>query len=163
MKNHGDAEQRHGLTARSYGMFALNMLLSLAAMYVVMFSMIDGWGDFRHNLNMLYMAVAMAAPMGVLMLATMAGMYPNKVVNAALYLLLSALFVSAFVATRNQTLIDDKQFIASMIPDHSGAILMCRNARLSEPELMKLCKEIGSAQRREIEQMEAIASRLERR
>lgn len=43
--------------------------------------MIDGWGDFRNNLNMVYIALAMVAPMGILMLATMGGMYPNKRLN----------------------------------------------------------------------------------
>jgi uncharacterized protein (DUF305 family) len=47
-----------------------------------------------------------------------------------------------------------------MIPHHSGAILMCRQARLSDPELVSLCGEITKAQRREIEQMESIAARI---
>jgi uncharacterized protein (DUF305 family) len=47
-----------------------------------------------------------------------------------------------------------------MIPHHSGAILMCREARLTDPELVKVCGEIVKAQRAEISQMEAIAARL---
>lgn len=47
-----------------YAVFALNMALSLLAMYLVMFSMIDSWGDFRNNLNMLYMAITMICPHG---------------------------------------------------------------------------------------------------
>jgi uncharacterized protein (DUF305 family) len=57
-------------------------------------------------------------------------------------------------------MIDDRQFIDSMIPHHSGAILMCREANLSDAELLALCEEIEVAQRREIEQMQAIAGRL---
>ncbi len=72
------------------------------------------------------------------------------------------LFIAAFGATRKQALIEDKQFIASMIPHHSGAILMCREARLNDAELVKLCKEIERAQREEIRQMEAIGTRLAR-
>jgi uncharacterized protein (DUF305 family) len=125
-----------------------------------MFSMIDGWGDFRNNLNMLYMAITMWAPMGIFMLATMPGMFPNRRANAALYLLFAILTTTSFWATRAQALIDDRQFIASMIPHHSGAILMCREASLSDPELVTLCEEITKAQREEIDQMEAIASRL---
>jgi hypothetical protein len=63
-------------------MFAVNMLLSLIVMYFVMFSMIDGWGDFRNNLNMFYMALTMVAPMGIIMLATMQGMYRSKEARA---------------------------------------------------------------------------------
>jgi uncharacterized protein (DUF305 family) len=56
--------------------------------------------------------------------------------------------------------VDDKQFVDFMIPHHSGAILMCREARLTDPELVKVCGEIVKAQRAEISQMEAIAARL---
>jgi len=147
---------------RHYAMFMVNMGLSLVAMYLVMFSMIDGWTDFRNNLNMLYMAVTMAAPMGLVMLATMGSMYSDRPMNIALGLGLGILFVAAFTATRNQSFIDDKQFVASMIPHHSGAILMCREAQLSDPELVELCREIVRAQREEIRRMQAIAARLER-
>jgi uncharacterized protein (DUF305 family) len=47
-----------------------------------------------------------------------------------------------------------------MIPHHSGAILMCREADLNDAELVDLCTEIMSAQRSEIDQMERIRTRL---
>lgn len=129
-------------------------------MYLGMFTMIDGWGDYRNNLNMFYMAMTMLTPMGLIMLATMGSMYANKPLNLALYAGFTVLFFASLGATRDQTLIDDKQFVASMIPHHSGAILMCREAPLADPELLKLCSEIVKAQRAEIIQMEAIAARL---
>lgn len=148
------------MATRHYAKFAVNMVLSLIAMYFVMFSMIDGWSDFRNNLNMAYMALTMVAPMGILMLLTMSGMYPRKSLNAALYVAFGLLFVAALAATRSQSLIGDRQFIASMIPHHSGAILMCGEAKLTDPELIKLCGEISEGQRKEIEQMDAIRARL---
>ena len=148
---------KHG---RPYLTFWVNMALGLAVMYVVMFTMIDGLGDFRNNLNMFYMAVTMWAPMGIFMLATMPDMYPNRRTNVALYVLLAVLTVGSFWSTRAQVLIDDRQFIASMIPHHSGAILMCREANLADAELVSLCGEIAQAQREEIEQMERIAERI---
>lgn len=144
----------------AYGMFAFNMVLSLAVMYLVMFSMIDGWSDFRNNINMLYMALTMVAPMGIIMLATMGGMYRNKSLNVALYAGLAILFVAAFAGTRTQAAVGDRQFIASMIPHHSGAILMCREANLDDAELVKLCDDISRGQREEIRQMDAIMKRL---
>jgi hypothetical protein len=66
-------------------MFTVNMVLSLIVMYLVMFSMIDGWHDFRNNLNMFYMAVTMVSPMGIIMLITMKSMYPSKPLNLALH------------------------------------------------------------------------------
>ncbi|MCO5161020.1 MAG: DUF305 domain-containing protein [Mesorhizobium sp.] len=151
------AEKPHG---RPYLMFWVNMLLGLVVMYIVMFTMIDGTGDFRNNLNMFYMAVTMWAPMGIFMLATMPGMFPNKRANAALYVAFAILTAASLWATRAQALIDDRQFIASMIPHHSGAILMCREANVADPELVALCAEITEAQRREIDQMERISERL---
>jgi hypothetical protein len=143
-----------------YTLFWINMALGLAVMYFVMFSMIDGWWDFRNNLNMFYMAVTMWAPMGIFMLATMPSMFPNRRANIVLYAAFAILTVGSFWATRDQAAIGDRQFIASMIPHHSGAILMCREAQLSDPELVALCDEIRAAQRREIEQMERITARL---
>jgi uncharacterized protein (DUF305 family) len=163
MKDHEQGARqraRHDET-HHYLMFGLNMVLSFVVMYFVMFSMIDGWSDFRNNLNSLYMALTMVAPMGIIMLATMRSMYRKKVVNAILYGVLAILFVAALAGTRQQTVIGDKQFIASMVPHHSGAILMCREALLKDPELVRLCEQITSSQRAEIERMNAIQARLQ--
>lgn len=61
---------------------------------------------------------------------------------------------------RTQAAIGDKELIRGMIPHHSGAILMCGKAKLSDPELVALCGEIVEAQKREIRQMQAIQDRL---
>ena len=55
------------------------------------------------------------------MLATMGGMYPNRKANFLLIAAFVILFITAFGATRTQALIGDRQFIASMVPHHSGA------------------------------------------
>ena len=166
MDNGHQAEHRGNMQAgshtRPYLLFWVNMGLGLAVMYVVMFSMIDGWHDFRNNLNMFYMALTMWAPMGIFMLATMPGMFPNKRTNIVLYALFALLTLGSFWATRAQAGIDDRQFVASMIPHHSGAILMCGQASLSDAELQQLCGAIIKAQREEIDQMDRIADRLAR-
>lgn len=156
-----DRPARHDGAGWNYGMLAVNVLLGLAVMYLGMFTMIDGWHDFRQNINMAYMALTMAAPMGIIMLATMSGMYPRRGLNAVLYFGFALLCVASLAATRAQTLVGDRQFIASMIPHHSGAILMCRQNRLSDPELVRLCDEIVRSQQQEIEQMNRIRSRLD--
>jgi hypothetical protein len=158
--SHPSQHEHGGSSGGAYLMFWINMALGLIVMYVVMFSMIDGVHDFQNNLNMLYMAVTMWAPMGIFMLATMPGMFPRKSLNTALYAVFIFLTIASFAATRAQTLIDDRQFIDSMVPHHSGAILMCREAKLRDPELLKLCGEIIEAQRSEIEQMQRIKNRL---
>lgn len=154
---------QHGQIASprsNYLKFALNMLVSLLAMYLVMFSMIDGTQDFRNNLNTFYMALTMVAPMGGLMLATMPGMFPDKRVNIALYAVLGVLLAVGLAGTRTQSAIGDRQFIASMIPHHSGAILMCREADLTDRQLLALCERITAGQREEIDEMKAIGARL---
>ena len=151
----------HGRGIGPYISFGVMMGLSFLVMYAAMFTMIDGWGDFRNNLNMFYMTVTMWAPMGIIMMLAMRAMYSNKKANLAMLVVFAVLTVGAFGATRTQALIDDRQFIDSMIPHHSGAILMCREAGLSDLELIDLCEEIKAAQRAEIEQMEQIRERLD--
>lgn len=161
MRENDKPMQHEDRIMHHYLLFAVNMALSLIVMYFVMFSMIDGFPDFQNNINTLYMALTMVAPMGIIMLATMGGMYNHKGLNAALYIGLVLLFVLAFAGTRTQALVGDRQFIASMIPHHSGAILMCREASLTDQELMDLCNNISQGQRKEIEQMNAIQARLD--
>lgn len=151
----------HARSKRAYLIFAVNMLVSLAIMYLGMFTMIDGWQDFRSNLNMFYMAVTMAAPMGIVMLVSMGDMYTDQRLNLVLHVGLVVLFLGAFGATRTQALIGDEAFIDSMVPHHSGAILMCREASLENQQLIALCGRIERTQRSEIELMNAIETRLE--
>lgn len=147
---------------KHYWMFGLNMLLSTIIMYLVMFEMIRGSGEFIQNINFFYMALTMAAPMGVLMLLMMGSMYANKRLNIALHAALVLVFLLAFFAVRTQALVGDRQFLRSMIPHHSGAILMCNEAPISDPEIRELCfgpNGIIVSQEREIEQMKAILKR----
>jgi uncharacterized protein (DUF305 family) len=152
----------HGGATRPYLMFWIMMALSFVVMYAAMFTMIDGWGDFRNNLNAFYMTLTMWAPMGIIMLLAMRGMYRNTRANVAMLVVFAVLAVASLAATRSQALVGDGQFIDSMIPHHSGAILMCREAALSDPELVELCDDIAAGQRAEIEQMEQIRERLGR-
>jgi uncharacterized protein (DUF305 family) len=108
---------------------------------------------------MLYMALMMVAPMAILMLLMMGSMYPNKNVNLVLYVAFAGLFIGAFGFTRAQTFVGDEQFLRSMIPHHSGAILMCRESSATDPEIVALCDRIIQSQREEIAQMKTILSR----
>ena len=143
-----------------YAMFGLNLAVSAVVMYLVMFSMIAGLADFYNNLNMFYMALTMVAPMGMLMLLTMGSMYQSRRLNLALHAGLALLFVAALLGTRSQAAIGDAQFLRSMIPHHSGAVLMCREAPVRDPEIVALCGQIIESQQREIEQMKHILERL---
>ena len=142
-----------------YGSLAINLLLSTIVMYLVMFAMIDGPDDFYNNLNMFYMALMMVAPMAILMLLMMGSMYKNRNVNLVLYAAFTGLFIGALGFTRAQTFIGNEQFLRSMIPHHSGAILMCREASVTDREIVALCDQIIRSQREEIATMKSLLSR----
>ena len=142
-----------------YRMLGVNLMLSAIVMYLVMFAMIDTTAEFYNNLNMLYMTLMMVAPMGALMLMTMRSMYGNRKLNLLLHALLAGLFALGTVGTRAQAGIGNVQFLRSMIPHHSGAILMCREASITDPEIVALCGRIHLSQRAEIDQMKRILQR----
>lgn len=98
--DHGAMEPGMKMSDSSMGMspyrlFGLNMALSLVLMYFAMFTMIYSLGEFYNNLNMFYMALMMAAPMGVLMLLLMKSMFTNARLNVVLYLAFGAVFAKA--------------------------------------------------------------------
>jgi len=147
------------MTKNPYASLALQTIVGAIVMYLVMFVMIDGLGSFYNNLNMFYMTLMMVAPMVVLMILAMRHMFPSKTVNAALLAGSVVVFLTCFALIRTQATIGDRQFLRSMIPHHSGAILMCKEASLSDPEIKSLCAGIIRSQRQEIDQMKAILDR----
>lgn len=141
-------------------MFALHFI----AMYILMYAMVHRLTeDVYNSLNQIYMAGLMTASMGVIELAIMGAMYPNKQRNTIILVVSAVALVGFGAGIRQQTAIGDKQFIRSMIPHHSGAILMCQEASITDGELQKLCNGIVSGQQSEIDQMRAILARLDRK
>ncbi len=98
----------------------------------------------------------MTAPMIVAELVIMRGMYKNKMLSLGIIVFTIVGFVLSFIFIRKQTVIGDRQFLLSMIPHHSGAILMCKEASLNDPEIKELCGEIIQNQREEIDQMKKL-------
>ena len=159
-EGHGAMNNEMG---KPYTMLALNLAISLSIMYLAMFAMIWSFGAFFNNSNMLYMALVMWAPMGILMLLMMPMMYPNKKLNLVLLVSFALVLLLSFWAIRDQTLVGDRQFVRAMIPHHSGAITMCNRASIRDQEIRDICFKpngIIESQKREIAQMEAILKRL---
>lgn len=143
-----------------YRHLGLMAALSFVAMYVLMYAMVAGVDDVYMNVNQVYMAGLMAAPMVIIELIVMRAMYHDRRLNA---LLIGASVIVGgllFAFIRQQTVVADRQFLRLMIPHHSGAILMCREASLQDAEVRQLCDAITSSQQREIDQMNAILRRL---
>ena len=159
---HGQTGGGHmdaAMMRKHYAMLGLNLLISTIIMYLVMFEMIYSLDEFFNNINMFYMALTMAAPMGILMLMMMGSMYSNSRLNLILYAALGLVFVLAFAGVRAQALVGDRQFLRSMIPHHSGAVLMCERASIRDPQIAALCGSIIKSQKEEIAEMKAILER----
>jgi hypothetical protein len=142
-----------------YKKFALVITINAIVMFFITYVMIDSMDHFYFNINRVYMALLMLAPMVVLMLTVMRSMYKNASLNLALYAAFIGLFILLFFLIRTQTPVGNEEFLRSMIPHHSSAILMCQEANLTDPEILSLCEEIVQTQVEEINQMKEILGR----
>ncbi|MDF3026586.1 MAG: hypothetical protein K0S23_893 [Fluviicola sp.] len=134
----------------SYKKFILMIILSFFAMYVLMYAMVDRLENVIPNINQFYMAGLMTAAMVIIEMLLMGKMYRNRKINA-LIVLIGFVAVAAFwFGIREQTAVSDKEFVKSMIPHHAAAVLMVKQADLSDPEIRKLAGEIIEAQEKEI-------------
>jgi hypothetical protein len=130
-------------------------ILSFISMYILMYAMVDVIGNLYPSFNQFYMAVLMTAPMVVIELGVMGAMYGNKRLNTIIIVSSILIGLAAFIFIRQQVAISDRQFLKSMIPHHAGAILMCEQADLQDPENRALCESIIAGQQAEIDQMKA--------
>jgi RsiW-degrading membrane proteinase PrsW (M82 family) len=142
-----------------YIKLAITISINAVVMFLLTYAMIDTLDHFYPNINRVYMALLMVAPMVVLMLIVMHGMYPNKTLNYILIAAFAGLFILVFTLMRTQTPVGNSQFLRSMIPHHSSAIVMCEESTITDPEIVKLCGEIVKAQKEDIAQMLKILSR----
>lgn len=153
----------HAMMKAHYRRLLLMTALSFVAMYVLMYAMVDRFANIHPSFNQAYMAGLMTAPMVVLELLLMGMMYQNKRWNAGILAVAVIAGIACFTAIRQQAFIGDRDFARSMIPHHGGAILMCRQASLSDPELRELCRSIIAGQQAEIDQMTAVLNQTPRR
>ena len=131
-------------------------VLHLAAMYFLMYAMVDRFENIFLNLNQLYMAAIMTSPMLVFEIILMGSMYGSKKILAAIGVGSIAVFIVAFLFIRQQTAIGDEEFLRSMIPHHAGAILMCEESSIEDPRIQELCEQIKASQQAEIDLMKAL-------
>ena len=138
-------------------MIATSTALMLGLMYINTYSLDHVyWSETRA-----YMALIMGAAMALVMLAFMAGMYPDKKTNLIIVLGAAAVFGVSLYLVRSQQTIEDVSWMKAMIPHHSIAILTSERAHLTDPRVKKLAEGIVRAQREEIAQMAALIRELE--
>jgi uncharacterized protein (DUF305 family) len=140
----------------AYRKLAIEVVIDGIIMFLVMYTMIDTIGHFYANLNTLYMTLMMVAPMVVVMIVSMRSMYVSRRANLIICGAAVLVFIASFAGMRTQAAVGDKEFLRSMIPHHSGAILMCREASFSDPEIIGLCDRIMRSQQAEIDQMQRL-------
>jgi uncharacterized protein (DUF305 family) len=146
--------------AMSYTKFFLTLFVSLVIMYVVMFLNIDSFSHYHTSLTRIYMSLLMVTPMAIVMILMMGKMYSNKNKNRLIISGSITLFIIVLFALRSQTPIADVQYMKAMIPHHSSAIMVSKNAKLTDPEVKKLASQIIESQEREIKEMESLIKRL---
>ncbi|MGE0022647.1 MAG: DUF305 domain-containing protein [Hyphomicrobium sp.] len=146
---------KKSIQGKHYRSLAVMAVLSFGAMYVLMYSMVDKITNVYSNINQIYMAGLMTAPMVAIELLIMGEMYQNKRANIAILAGSIVALIVFFALIRAQTAVSDTQFLRSMIPHHAGAILMCERTSLQDPDLGKLCKGIIASQQEEIDLMRA--------
>jgi uncharacterized protein (DUF305 family) len=136
-------------------------VLMFIAMYVLMYAMVDRIENVYPNVNQIYMAGLMTAPMVLIELAIMRAMYQNRTLNIAIAAVGLLAFAGFWFGIREQVAVGDVQFLKSMIPHHAGAILMCEEASIMDNEVTQLCQQIIQSQQAEISKMKAMLSRLQ--
>ncbi len=145
----------------NYKKLGTTLAINAVIMFVLTYSLIASFEHFVPNINRAYMSVIMVSAMALLMLVMMRSMYKNPRMNTMLYFGFGLLLVASFLMARTQTAVGDEQFLRSMIPHHSSAILMCEESAITDPEIASLCVDIVAAQEREIAQMQDILARYD--
>ena len=160
---HDNHQQPDGaMNKHHYLRLLLMTVLSFVSMYVLMYAMANTFANVYSNLNQVYMAGVMTAPMVLIELALMSAMYRDRKLNAAIAVVSLLAVVGCWFLIRQQTAIADRQFLKSMIPHHAGAILMCREAAITDAEIKELCAKIIAGQEAEIRQMKEKLNELEK-
>lgn len=162
MSKHGKKKSEASGEMHHYRDLLIMSLLSMLSMYLLMYSMVNVFGNVFNNFNEFYMAALMTAPMPIFMLLLMRSMYQDRRLNAIILSVSSIALILFFVLIRQQAGISDKQFLRSMIPHHAGAILMCQQASIRDPEIKTLCQKIIASQQSEIDQMKEKLLELEK-
>jgi hypothetical protein len=144
--------------------FKLSSMLffSFIIMYSVMFFNVDKVDNVYLNLNRLYMTILMVAPMAIIMLLMMSSMFRNELINKVIIIASLIAITASFILLRTQTFVGDIEFMKSMIPHHSSAILVSEQANIKDPEVKKLAWQIIESQKEEISQMKILLERLDK-
>lgn len=146
---------------KSYGKFFGMVTTSAILMFMVMYLNTYELSHVYFSETRLYMTILSTCVMTVVMLAFMLHMLKNKKINMAIIIVSLVVFATSFFLMRNQTTIDDVDYMEGMIPHHSIAILTSERANISDPRVRKLADSIIQAQKKEIAEMKMLITDLD--
>ena len=147
----------------SYGKFAAMIVTSTVVMFGLMYLNTYAPDHVYFSETRAYMALVMGATMAVIMLGFMLAMYTDRRLNLAIALGSAVVFAVSLWLVRSQATIGDVAWMRAMIPHHSIAILTSERAHITDPRVRKLADGIIESQRREIGEMKALVSELEKK
>lgn len=145
---------------KAYGKFLGMIVTSAVLMYAVMYLNTYQLDHVFFSEMRLYMTILSTCVMAVVMLLFMLHMLNDKKMNMAIVGVSLLVFVSSFYMMRNQTTIDDVDYMQGMIPHHSIAILTSGRAKIEDPRVRKLADDIIKAQEKEIKEMKELIEDL---
>ena len=151
----------HAMHKMQYKKLLWMVIISFIAMFILMYSMVDKFANVIPNINQFYMAGLMTAAMLIIEMAVMSSMYMHKKTNALIIGISAVALVTCFLFIQHQPAVTDKQFLKSMIPHHAAALLMAKEANISDPEIKKLIGDIISSQQKEIDFMKGKIKELD--
>ncbi len=154
--------QQKQMMGMSWGRFAAMIAISTFIMFFLMYQLIYSLDHAMFSVNRLIASLVMGCVMTVVMLGFMWSMYRGKVTKIAVLAVATLIGVILLSVNRSQSLIEDLNFMRSMIPHHSIAINNARKASISDPRVRKLADEIIESQVREIAEMKLLIDDIAR-
>lgn len=145
---------------KNYKKFLGMIVTSAILMYVVMYLNTYELDHIFFSEMRMYMTILSTTVMAVVMLGFMLHMLKNKKINLAIVGVSVVVFVSSFFLMRNQTTIDEVDYMEAMIPHHSIAILTSERADIEDERVRKLADDIIEAQEKEIAEMKDLIEEL---
>lgn len=141
---------------KGYGKFLGMIITSAVLMYGVMFLNTYELDHVLFSEMRVYMTILSTCVMAVVMLGFMLHMLKDKKINMAIVGVSLLVFIASFYLMRNQTTIDDVDYMQGMIPHHSIAILTSKRANIEDERVRKLADGIIEAQEKEIKEMKEL-------
>lgn len=140
----------------------LFMLLGSVIIHYYLMSpiMVNNFIDITNHYGKLYLSIIMALYM--LLLSVMMKDYQYGTINSVRYFVLFILTGTMIYMYRNQTGINDKQYLEGMIEHHSMAILTSKEIikKSEDYNVLKIAKSILQKQEDEINQMREILNKM---